>query len=467
MNNLSMFKRLSDTKGDFLVHSTKASTEVLNFNQSKGKSQVNKPSVFKRMFFSNGDSYIRPPKASSSGTKILPKPVLPCSSPIFLNQMPFSMPAITLVHHSGSLSNSGLNSALSGGFNCSRCLGAGHRYADCPNSVRCRACFNYGHLARSCLAHSKKKVWKLRSIPKSAEKSLVRFPSSVALSSPLSQVSSPAKQCSLPETRKNPLSAPLASPMANLPDAEFQPELFLPLGTNIKVPWEARTPRADFTFQGTIHKTHENFVAAVVEPQPPAHLLGQLIQEVANIITDQHQMQVVRIQRYPLALCIVELASTLVRDVLVNSEPVLLGNWFHANFVKHDQLANWRNSPFTREGWLIILGIALHLKTRAIIEQATNLCGEFIDWHYRDKVLGRVLVKARYKSVNDIPAKLVLGDTTAFGGLGQSWTFHVFVLNGMPTYILPGDEDLLPIWQMLSAPQDNNAEQQKQHLGKF
>jgi hypothetical protein len=40
------------------------------------------------------------------------------------------------------------------------------------------------------LAHSKKKVRKLRSIPKSAEKSLVRFPSSVALSSPLSQVSS-------------------------------------------------------------------------------------------------------------------------------------------------------------------------------------------------------------------------------------------------------------------------------------
>jgi hypothetical protein len=171
-------------------------------------------------------------------------------------------------------------------------------------------------------------------------------------------------------------------------------------------------------------------------------------------------MQVVRIQRYPLALCIVELASTLARDVLVNSEPVLLGNWFHANFVKHDQLANRRNSPFTREGWLMILGIPLRLKTRAIIEQATNLYGEFIDWHYRDRVLGRVLVKARYKSVNDIPAKLVLGDATAFGGLGQSWTFHVFVLNGMPADILPGDEDLLPIWQMLPAPQDNNAEQQ-------
>lgn len=101
-------------------------------------------------------------------------------------------------------------------------------------------------------------------------------------------------------------------------------------------------------------------------------------------------MHVVRIQRYPLALCIVQLSSALARDVLVASEPVLLGNWFHAWFVKHDQLANWHNFPFTREGWLMFLGIPLHMKTRQIIVQATNLCGEFIDWHYQDRVLGRV-----------------------------------------------------------------------------
>uniref|UniRef100_A0A0D3FTH4 Uncharacterized protein n=1 Tax=Oryza barthii TaxID=65489 RepID=A0A0D3FTH4_9ORYZ len=35
----------------------------------------------------------------------------------------------------------------------------------------------------------------------------------------------------------------------------------------------------------------------------------------------------------------------------------------------------------------------------------TNLCVEFVDWHYRDRVLGRVLVKARYKSANDVPSK--------------------------------------------------------------
>lgn len=186
---------------------------------------------------------------------------------------------------------------------------------------------------------------------------------------------------------------------------------------------------------------------------------------MANIITHQHHIHVVRVQRYTLALCLVQLPSVLERDVLVGSGPVLLGNWFHGTFVKHDQLANWRNSPYTREGWLMILGIPLNLKTRGIIERITNLCGEFVDWHYRDRVLGRVLVKARYKSANDVPSCIVFGDAMAYGGNGQTWTFHVYVLNGEPTDILPANEDLLPIWQMLPPPnQHHNNNQPQQHF---
>ncbi|BAT04860.1 Os08g0317566 [Oryza sativa Japonica Group] len=235
--------------------------------------------------------------------------------------------------------------------------------------------------------------------------------------------------------------------MAHLHDVDFRLEMFQPQGTNIEAPWEGRTPRADFTLQA------------------PEHLIGQLIQEVANIITHQHHIHVVRVQRYTLALCLVQLPSVLERDVLVGSGPVLLGNWFHGTFVKHDQLANWRNSPYTREGWLMILGIPLNLKTRGIIERITNLCGEFVDWHYRDRVLGRVLVKARYKSANDVPSCIVFGDAMAYGGNGQTWTFHVYVLNGEPTDILPANEDLLPIWQMLPPPnQHHNNNQPHQHF---
>lgn len=53
-----------------------------------------------------------------------------------------------------------------------------------------------------------------------------------------------------------------------------------------------------------------------------------------------------------------------------------------------------------------------------------------------------------------------MGDASAYGGLGQTWTFHVYVLNGTPADVLPGDEDLLPIWQMLPAPHHNQANQQ-------
>nr|BAD30933.1 hypothetical protein [Oryza sativa Japonica Group] len=116
---------------------------------------------------------------------------------------------------------------------------------------------------------------------------------------------------------------------AHLHDADFRPELFLLEGTNIEVPWEGRTPRADLTLQGVLPNSHQEFAAVVVDPQPPEHLFGQLIQEVANIIEHQHHIHVVRIQRYPLALCLVQLPSVLDRDILVASGPVLLGSHDH------------------------------------------------------------------------------------------------------------------------------------------
>lgn len=44
---------------------------------------------------------------------------------------------------------------------CSRCLGPGHSRKDCGNMVRCRTCFNYGHISVSCLSKSRSmlKFW--------------------------------------------------------------------------------------------------------------------------------------------------------------------------------------------------------------------------------------------------------------------------------------------------------------------
>ncbi|EEC78905.1 hypothetical protein OsI_19299 [Oryza sativa Indica Group] len=149
---------------------------------------------------------------------------------------------------------------------------------------------------------------------------------------------------------------------------------------------------------GCLLRSHDEYAAVVIEPQPPAHLVGQLIQEVTNIITNQHHKHVVRVQRYPLALCIVQLPSMLERDILM------------------------------------------------------------------DRVLGRVLVKARYKSASDVPSRIVLGDTMAYGGTRQTWTFHVYILNGEPPDMFPEDEDLLPIWQMLPPPNQQNQNHHEQNM---
>jgi hypothetical protein len=36
-------------------------------------------------------------------------------------------------------------------WECGRCLRMGHKTHDCPNDIRCRACFSYGHIAKQCL----------------------------------------------------------------------------------------------------------------------------------------------------------------------------------------------------------------------------------------------------------------------------------------------------------------------------
>lgn len=146
------------------------------------------------------------------------------------------------------------------------CSFSGHSSTNCRSTFRCMACHNYGHLAHSCLSRIRK-VWRKKAPETFTEKSKDLIPYSVASPSVLSPTTSPAKQCHLPPSAtENHLLLPSPPPMANLPDAEFRPELFLPHGTNIEIPWNGRSPRADFTFQGTVHMTHENFAAVVTDP---------------------------------------------------------------------------------------------------------------------------------------------------------------------------------------------------------
>jgi len=61
------------------------------------------------------------------------------------------------------VSNSNPSLGLTG---CSRCLDTRHDRSQCANNIRCRACFNYGHVQRICLTKARPKlVWIRKEIP--------------------------------------------------------------------------------------------------------------------------------------------------------------------------------------------------------------------------------------------------------------------------------------------------------------
>jgi hypothetical protein len=45
-------------------------------------------------------------------------------------------------------------------WECSRYLSMGHNSAQCSNDIRCRKCFNYGHIGKNCFASLGKKSMK-------------------------------------------------------------------------------------------------------------------------------------------------------------------------------------------------------------------------------------------------------------------------------------------------------------------
>lgn len=71
-------------------------------------------------------------------------------------------------------------------------------------------------------------------------------------------------------------------------------------------------------------------------------------------------------------------------------------------------LANWRNCPFNRSGWVLILGIPPDYRNELHIKKVVNTFGKVIRWHNEDRVLGRVLVKCMYTEPEAVPRRIIM-----------------------------------------------------------
>lgn len=113
-------------------------------------------------------------------------------------------------------------------------------------------------------------------------------------------------------------------------------------------------------------------------------------------------------------------------------------------FIRHDHGLNYRDCPYARRGWILLLGFPLDYLEGRHIETAVSGFAKVLQWvgNLRDKA--RVLLEVLYDSVLSVPRSLVLRLGMEWGGEGRSWTVPVYVLNNEFLDVHPGDEDQPP-----------------------
>jgi hypothetical protein len=113
-------------------------------------------------------------------------------------------------------------------------------------------------------------------------------------------------------------------------------------------------------------------------------------------------------------------------------------------FIRHDYGLNRRSSPFTRFGWIMMLGFPLDYRSLGFIYQEVAAFGKLISWHNNPRARGFVLVKCLYNDVDTVLRSLFFrqGDRN---GESWGWGVPVYVLNwDHPGNFLPPIDDLPP-----------------------
>jgi hypothetical protein len=157
-------------------------------------------------------------------------------------------------------------------WKCRKCLSMSHTMVNCTNKIRCRDCFNYGHIAKDCLKRQAKsrQQW----VPKRKAPILLGRDLRSQLSQPIAAVSSPISQPeNLPGERNqgNPSALPIVSfqsstsppPSAQaMVNFEVEPTPWLPWGHHVIDGGPTRLPRSFYYPAQDPPQTHHSFCIA-------------------------------------------------------------------------------------------------------------------------------------------------------------------------------------------------------------
>ncbi|KQJ97888.1 hypothetical protein BRADI_3g33962v3, partial [Brachypodium distachyon] len=217
----------------------------------------------------------------------------------------------------------------------------------------------------------------------------------------------------------------------NLPSLSFESmanfELdhapYVPRGMAIEDGGPFRLQCTFVTLAGAPARHHESYLITLVELPPPT-------EEVSAVIAQVHvYYEVVNLRRHPFGLARFRMRNAIDRDVLVSLLPVDFRPGRTLRFVKHDETNNFRTTEFTRNVWVMLLGIPLYLQDDAFITQAVETFGKLEYWFQRESTDVRVLAKVIYEDATTVPRDIVVREVMVVGGRTASWTIPVYILN--------------------------------------
>ena len=159
---------------------------------------------------------------------------------------------------------------------------------------------------------------------------------------------------------------------------------FIPAGFDIVDGGVDSLPRTYYTPAIPPPRAHEQYMVAIVEPVPPAHLVGVRRQQVLNFLVQTMHVPVLSAQTWFQGVGLFEMEEPVVRASFTSHPPFPLGldedgQEIFVRFILHNQGEGFRALHGHRQGWLMFIGIPLDYRNTQCID---DMVSTFVQFHY-------------------------------------------------------------------------------------
>uniref|UniRef100_A0ACD5XZP2 Uncharacterized protein n=1 Tax=Avena sativa TaxID=4498 RepID=A0ACD5XZP2_AVESA len=328
---------------------------------------------------------------------------------------------------------------------CSRCLAMGHPSPDCPSQVRCKFCYEYGHIRKYCYIRLRKsQVFRIKQKQPehttSSERGLVVTTSGTVLLDPFALQENPVSSSPSSPLQSHTCNIPLCSTtMANYP---CDPIPHLPPGAEVIQPCIHRRRRGFHIFSGDALLQCDDMAIVILEPpSDPAQFAAD-----AHLIRNYFNkcgLNIRNFSRSAMGAALVQFIDSCARDTAIEHSPFFVRDSI-LRVIPHNRGLDHRNMTFTHDVWLMMVNFPQDAWLVDKVRGSVSEFGKFLVWNRDFSNRARVLVKVRVPDMLEIPISLVLGDNTSDEGHGHSWTVVIYVMQAGVIGGLGGDEDPLP-----------------------